>query len=57
MGEHQIPVGDKKICDFCDDLMTKIGYLQINDNFRFYRDGSIRNIKYEIKDVLTGRIN
>jgi len=56
LGEHRIPAGDKVICDSCDDIMTKHGYIQISDWQRLYRDGSIKHVRFEIKDVVTGRI-
>ncbi len=55
--EFQIKVGQYIICNWCYDKLIKIGYLQIHAFKRLYRDGSIRNERYVIRDVLTGRIN
>lgn len=57
MGEHRIPVGDKLICDFCDDIMTKHGYIQLSNYQRLYLDGTLVSARFEIKDVVTGRID
>src|ERR1035438_9382041 len=55
-GDHQISVGIRILCDFCDDLLTKRGYLQINNDWRLYRDGTTRKFHYQIRDIVTGRI-
>ena len=56
LGEVKIPFGQVFICAFCDDLLTRHGYIQITDNQRLKRDGSIEIKHYEIHDVVTGRL-
>lgn len=50
-----ISIGDKVVCDWCDDILTKRGYLQISDNNRLYPDGTIREERFVIRDITIGR--
>lgn len=59
MRDHRIPIGDNSrvICDFCDDIMTKRGFLQISDNKRLYPDGTIKDEHFVVRDVVFRRRN
>jgi hypothetical protein len=54
---HRIPIGIYVICDWCDDILTKRGYLQLDAWKRLYPDGTIKMMRWQIRDVLTGRID
>ena len=54
--DHQTSVGDKILCDWCDDKLTRKGFLQIASNRRLYPDGSIKNVSWQIHDIVTGRL-
>jgi len=41
--EHKDPewAGDKPLCGFCDGIMRKTGFIQIDDHHRLLPDGSL----------------